>query len=215
MVWGVPGIIWASVSQSEDLALSFGRTTKLGVSVGAAQPRSGSERLRALMDAHFDFVWRSLRRLGLSAADADDAAQEVFLVVSRKLDAIEVLREKRFLFATALRVASSARRSVKRRREDPQASFEDGEYSAQANPEQQLERDQARQQLQSILDAMDLEQRAVFILYELEQLTVPEIAATLTVPIGTVSSRLRAARERFSSIARRLQAQGHTAGGVK
>jgi len=78
-------------------------------------------RLRALMTAYFDFVWRSLRRLGLSPADADDGTQEVFVVVSRKLSAIAVESEKRFLFATALRVASTRRRGLKRRREEPRS----------------------------------------------------------------------------------------------
>ena len=71
------------------------------------------------MTAHFDFVWRSLRRLGLSADDADDGAQEVFVVASRKLSLIAPQSEKRFLFATALRVASTRRRGLKRRREEP------------------------------------------------------------------------------------------------
>ena len=175
---------------------------------------SAEERLRALMAAHFDFVWRSLRRLGLTAADADDATQEVFLVVSRKLSAIEPESEKRFLFATALRVASTWRRGVRRRREDPQASFEDEAQAHAFDQEQALELGWARLQLQTILDDMDLEQRAVFVLYELEQLTVPEIAAILSVPLGTVSSRLRAARERFSAVVRRLQAKRVAQGGA-
>ena len=170
------------------------------------------DRLRSLMDAYFDFVWRSLRRLGLSDADADDGTQEVFLVASRRLAAIEPLREKRYLFATAVKVASTVRRSTRRRREEPEESLEPGALELSHDPEaygpeRLLEFSRARQQLQGILDAMELEQRAVFILYELEQLTVPEIAATLSLPIGTVSSRLRAARERFSDFVRRLHAK--------
>lgn len=176
---------------------------------------SAEDRLRAVMEAHFDFVWRSLRRLGLSSVDADDATQEVFLVVSRKLDAIEPHKEKRFLFATALRVASTWRRGTRRRREDPQGSFDEQATLHVADQEHELTLGWARVQLQAILDEMDLEQRAVFVLYELEQHTVPEIADTLSIPLGTVSSRLRAARERFAATVRRLQAKQVARGGAR
>jgi len=179
------------------------------------QLASAEERLRAVMDTHFDFVWRSLRRLGLSSADADDATQEVFLVVSRKLQAIEPQKEKRFLFATALRVASTWRRGARRRREDPQGSFDEQASPQVWDQEHDLELGWARLQLQAILNEMDLDQRAVFVLYELEQHTVPEIADTLSIPLGTVSSRLRAARERFAAVVRRLQAKQVAQGGVR
>ncbi len=70
-----------------------------------------SRRFRALVDRHFEFVWRSVRRLGVPPGDADDAAQEVFVVAARKLDALEPERERSFLFGTAVRVASTRRRT--------------------------------------------------------------------------------------------------------
>jgi RNA polymerase sigma-70 factor, ECF subfamily len=181
-----------------------------------SQPRVGESasevRLRALMTAHFDFVWRSLRRLGLSSADADDGAQEVFVVVSRKLADIAAQSEKRFLFATALRVASTRRRGLKRRREEPRAwpGDEEPESSrerSEPGPERLAELARARRDLNEILDTMKLEQRAVFVLYELEEMTVPEIASLLDLPVGTVSSRLRHAREEFDLSLRRLRAR--------
>lgn len=164
------------------------------------------------MTAHFDFVWRSLRRLGLSAADADDGAQEVFVVATRKLDAIVPESEKRFLFATALRVASTRRRGLKRRREEPLAWPGDDDPMSECErsepgPERLAELAHARRDLNEILSAMKLEQRAVFVLYELEELTVPEIANLLDVPPGTVSSRLRGAREEFDQSLRRMRAR--------
>ncbi len=176
-------------------------------------------RLRALMAAHFDFVWRSLRRLGLSAVDADDGTQEVFLVASRKLSAIVPDSEKRFLFSTALRVASTRRRGLKRRREEPRSWLGDEEPEpererSEPGPERLAELAGARRELSLILDGMKLEQRAVFVLYELEELSVPEIAELLSVPLGTVSSRLRAAREEFDAALRRLRAR-EGARGVK
>jgi len=74
------------------------------------------QRLSALFHQHYDFVWRSVRRLGVPPDAVDDAAQEVFVVASRRLAAIEVGKERAFLFGTALRVASDARRSRARRR---------------------------------------------------------------------------------------------------
>jgi RNA polymerase sigma-70 factor, ECF subfamily len=164
------------------------------------------------MTAHFDFVWRSLRRLGLSPADADDGAQEVFVVLSRKLSAIASQSEKRFLFATALRVASTRRRGLRRRREEPRSWLgeeepESSRERSEPGPERLAELAHARRDLNEILDAMKLEQRAVFVLYELEEMTVPEIASLLDLPVGTVSSRLRGAREEFDLSLRRLRAR--------
>jgi RNA polymerase sigma-70 factor (ECF subfamily) len=166
-------------------------------------------RLRLLMTAHFDFVWRSLRRLGLLGADADDGAQEVFLVASRKLAQILDGHERQFLFATAVRVASTRRRTVQRRREEPLSPLYDQEREerSEPGPERLTEMSRARRELQAILDGMELEQRAPFILFELEELTVPEIAGTLSIPIGTVSSRLRAARDYFRAAVSRLHAR--------
>src|SRR5882724_12012118 len=82
-----------------------------------AREREDGLRLRALVNEHFELVWRTLRRLGVLVPDLDDAAQQVFLVVSRKLSVIELGKEKPFIFQTALRVASDARRTVRRRRE--------------------------------------------------------------------------------------------------
>jgi RNA polymerase sigma-70 factor (ECF subfamily) len=164
------------------------------------------------MDGYFDFVWRSLRRLGLLASDADDATQEVFLVVSRKLPQILVGSERRFLFATALRVASTRRRGLRRRPEDSSETLDDHQHGA-PDPERVLQLAQARRELDQIFDGMDLEQRAVFVLFELEELTVPEIASLLGTPVGTVSSRLRAAREHFQAAVKRLHARAAFAGG--
>src|SRR5687768_17145524 len=79
-------------------------------------------RMRGMVEQHFDFIWRTLRRLGVGEADADDATQEVFLVASRKLEEVAVTKERSFLFGTALRVASTHRRTSSRRRESPGGS---------------------------------------------------------------------------------------------
>ncbi len=151
-------------------------------------------------------MWRVLRRLGLSATDAEDAAQEVFLVLSRRLGDVLPGAERAFLFATARRVASTRRRSVRRRPEDVSDSIED--HSTEAlDPEESHGLAQARVLLDGILEAMDEDARMVFVLYELEHMSGPAIAELLELPMGTVNTRLRRARETFRSAAERLRAR--------
>ncbi len=185
--------------------------TLAGALVGApdAGPAavSSEKRLRDLVDAHYDFIWRSLRRLGVRVGDVDDAVQQVFLVASRKLEAIAPGRERSFLYQTALRVAADSRRSRKRRREV--AGEEQEELPDQApGADDLMDLRRAREKLDLILDGMTLELRAVFTLFELDQLTLTQIAALLEVPRGTVASRLRRARVEFFDRAARLTGRG-------
>jgi len=161
-------------------------------------------RLRRMFDEHFDFIWRSLRRFGLTADRADDAAQQVFVVASRKLDQIQIGSERSFLFGTAMRVASDVRRSAAFRREI--AHPEPGvDLAGGSRPDEALERERERATLDSVLAAMDLELRSVFVLFEMEEMTMPEIATLLAIPTGTVASRLRRAREEFQTKVARLR----------
>jgi RNA polymerase sigma-70 factor, ECF subfamily len=157
-------------------------------------------RLRAIVEAHHDFVWRSLRRLGVATADVDDGAQRVFLTASRKLAAIRLGSERAFLFQTSLRVAADSRRTRRRRREvaDAGDGAEEGPLRDTAiGGEELLDLRRAREDLDRMLDAMPLELRAVFVLFELDELTMVEIADLLDLPPGTVASRLRRARAEF------------------
>jgi RNA polymerase sigma-70 factor, ECF subfamily len=158
------------------------------------------ERLRACVGAHLGAVWRMLRRNGVPTADADDAAQRVFLVLSRKMMDVVPGRELPFLLRTAILVASETRRAHRRRREvnDPAPEMRS---SIAPGPEGELLRREALSQLDSILKAMDESLRVAFVLYELEEMTMAAIAETLEIPPGTVASRLRRARERFESLA--------------
>ncbi len=164
-------------------------------------------RLRTLMAEHFDFVWRQLRRLGLSEDRADDGAQQVFIVAARKLDEIAVGRERSFLFGTAMRVAADARRSTARRRE---VASEGASEPTDPTPhaDELLDQRRARAMLDDALREMDLDLRAVFVLFELEEMTMAQIAKLLELPPGTVASRLRRAREEFDSAVRRWKADG-------
>lgn len=172
----------------------------------AAAGGDAARRLDALVAQHFGLVWRMLRRLGATPADADDAAQEVFLVAARRLDAIELGRERPFLIGVAVRVFATQRRSVQRRHEEPEAKAHQLASSA-ADPSEHIELTQARELLNEALAGLPLEQRTVLVLYELEELSVVEIAELLQAPRGTISWRLKVAREAFSAAAKRLRAQ--------
>jgi RNA polymerase sigma-70 factor, ECF subfamily len=157
-------------------------------------------RLRQVVSEHFEVLWRFLRRLGISDGDTDDAVQEVVLVLARKLDQVEVGCERSFVLSTAFRVASGFRRATRRRREVNDAEL-DELATSELDPEAYAEKQRLRQVLQRVLNELPLELRAVFVLYELEELTMAEIAATLALPPGTVASRLRRSREQFEALA--------------
>lgn len=151
--------------------------------------------------ANYTYVWRSLLRLGVDDAAVDDAVQDVFIVVHRKLDNFEGRAQLRtWLFAIARRVAMRYRARVKRRAVDD----EPGETAAEAGrPDEALSNNEALRSLQSWLDELDDDKRAVFVLSEFEEMRAPEIATTLNVNVNTVYARLRAARQHVSRRARR------------
>src|SRR5262249_38628570 len=136
----------------------------------------------------------------------DDATQQVFLIASNKLDRIPEGGERGFLFATVGNVAAHARRKLARGREQPYAEGHEAIDAAPLADDVIAER-QARKLLDEVLDALADDLRTVFVLYELEELSVPEIAELLRIPGGTVSSRLRRAREEFHKAAKRVRAQ--------
>jgi RNA polymerase sigma-70 factor (ECF subfamily) len=147
---------------------------------------------------HFVFVWRSLYRLGVREADVPDACQEVFLVAHRRLPEFEGrAKVTTWLFRICLRVASGSLRRAHVKREVLDEAALESELSADRDPESSRAHGEGLRLLEVALDALSLEQRTVFVLFELEGFTSTEIAETLELPLGTVYSRLRAARERF------------------
>ena len=180
----------------------------------ASSPRPSPERIAGLVRQHYAFVWRLLRRLGLREGDADDAAQQVFLVAVDRLEGVEPARERPFLYGVALHVGARARRSQQRRREEPLDAAGEGE-SHEPSAEQLLERRQAREALDALLGEMPEELRVVFVLYELEELSTPQIAELCQLPLGTAASRLRRAREDFEERVARLEARRRFSGGER
>jgi RNA polymerase sigma-70 factor (ECF subfamily) len=157
--------------------------------------------------AHFAFVWRSLRRLGIREEDAADTAQEVFIVVHRKLPEFAG-RSKltTWLYGVCFRVASERRRA--RPRAPLAAQEAEALVGRPADPAATAERNQGLAMLERVLDRMPDEQRAVFCLFELEGMTGEEIAEALEIPLGTAYSRLRLARGAFAAATAELAGAG-------
>lgn len=160
-----------------------------------------------LYDRYFDFVWRSLCRLGVPPADLEDAAQDVFVVVHRRLATYEERASiKSWLFGIALRVAKVYRQRGARRRAQ-MAADESVLVCTRGSPEELRAKMQAAEQVQLLLDELDDDKRAVFVLAELEHMPASEIAQALGIPANTVYSRLRLARAAFNDGLKRLKAK--------
>jgi RNA polymerase sigma-70 factor (ECF subfamily) len=155
---------------------------------------------------HVRFVWRALLRLGVRESEVADAVQEAFMVVHRKLGEFGGRsKPTTWLFAICMRVASERRRRSPLRREVPWPD-DFGQEVMDDNGIAAIERGQARALLESILEKMPDEQRIVFVLFELEELSAEQIAALLDISEGTVRSRLRLARGIFQRATVRLRA---------
>jgi RNA polymerase sigma-70 factor (ECF subfamily) len=182
------------------------------VSMPLASPRFArvdEARLRRTVELHFDGLWRFLRRLGISEGDVDDGVQEVILVLARKLDQVDEGSERSFMFSTAFRVASDMRRRAKRRRTLEESAVHEAEGpSVGLDPEASAQQRRLGVLFSQVLEQLSLELRVVFVLYELEDFTMAEIAETLGVPSGTVASRLRRGRETFERLAAQVLAEG-------
>lgn len=160
-------------------------------------PEAATRRtFEALYDDHFDFVWRTLRRLGVQPAAVEDAVQDTFVVVHRRLSALrEDASPKAFLFGIAMRVAHDYRRSA--RRKATVGLDTDREPAPGNDPFADAAHAELGRKLERFLATLDEDKRAVFCLFELEGMTAPEISETLGVGLNMVYSRLRTARDRL------------------
>ena len=182
-----------------DLALTMS-------SSGTAVPATATTTFPALYRAHFDYVWRSLRRLGIRDADLPDLTHDVFVVVHRKLASFDASRPaKPWLFGICFRVALDKKRKHASFRESLDAG--DGPvghaHATTPSADALVEAREAHDVVMKALDVLDFDKRAVFVLHELEGLSMPEIAAVVDAPLNTLYSRLRLAREAFVAELRR------------
>jgi RNA polymerase sigma-70 factor (ECF subfamily) len=163
---------------------------------------------RELFEREFSYVWLSLRRLGVHDRDLEDVAQEVFVRVYRRLDAYEPsLPLRPWLFAFAVRCASDWKRLARNRLEVLGTPTADAE-SRDPRADDQLACEQDLELLLRAIEHMDIDRRAVVILYELDQVPMKEVAASLGIPLPTAYSRLRVAREELTCALGRFHAKG-------
>lgn len=156
-----------------------------------------------LVHRHLDFVWRTLRRLGLCPSDADDASQQVFMIAARQLVEVPPGKERAFLYGTARRIAANARRDRRRRREAP-GELADELEAWGALPDERVELERTAALLDDLLEHLPEELRRVLVLAELEEASVPTIAELEGIPVGTAASRLRRARAAFEKLLERV-----------
>jgi RNA polymerase sigma-70 factor (ECF subfamily) len=165
-------------------------------------PRAESrKRLERIFEENKDFVWRLLRRLGLSREHADDMTQQAFLIATERLDDIKRGSERSFLFGTALRLARTTSRTDRRWVLDEDV---DHRISIAPSAEELGDQHVPIALLDGVLSCMQVDLVTVFILFELEAMSVPEIARLLAIPVGTAASRLRRAREVFHASVSRI-----------
>jgi RNA polymerase sigma-70 factor, ECF subfamily len=158
----------------------------------------------AIFDQHFDYVWNSLRRLGVRESDLEDLSHEVFLKVHGRLDHYDATRPIRpWLFGFAYRVASDHRRLARHRLEVLGAPVE--AVDPVRPPDERIEADEERALVDTALAGMDFDRRAVLVLHDVEEVPVPAIAEELGVPLNTAYSRLRLAREELATAVTRLR----------
>ena len=161
----------------------------------------------AMYRDHAAFVWRTLRRYGVAAEQLEDATQSVFLVVHRKLDSFEARSSVRtWLFRIATRVAKDFRRSATRKGFSQSLDMDTLADVAHA-PDDGAARREAATTVEAVLAELGADRRAVFVLAELEEMSVPEIAAALGWNPNTTASRLRDARRDFEAALRRRQSR--------
>jgi len=176
-------------------------------------PREPSKlrRLHAMLQLHQPLVLRRLRRLGVPEADLDDAVQDVFVVVARRLDDVESERERAFVLGTVARVASMRQRTRRRHPEDPTEAL-DERPSTSFDPESVNASLAAERLVRDLLARLRAESRAVLLLAELEELPLRDVAERLGIPLGTVNSRLRRARAELRGAVVRLRARERFSG---
>lgn len=154
-------------------------------------------RLAALFEAHYDYVYHSLRRLGVYPSDVEDVAHDMFLTVYTKLDQLDEARSARpWLFAFAARFASDYRRLARHRATEDASTL--GNAADTESPEDAADRREKQSLALRALEMLSMETRAVFVGYELEELPMKELADALEIPVNTAYSRLRLAREQLA-----------------
>lgn len=170
--------------------------------------REARAAFRAMYDAHVDFVWRNLRRLGVYETDVDDKTQEVFVIAHRRFADFEERGHgpRAWLFQIVLRVASDARRHKRRHPVDPDGGVAQDQESISPPQAEAIDRREQLEVLDRALAQIEVGRRAVLLLHEVEEMTAPEIAEVMGIPLNTVYSRLRVARAELEEAFEQIRA---------
>lgn len=201
---GSPGVTSLTEPMSAEAALVLAPPL---ADAGTAPARAAVSMpsLAEVYDRHAAMVWRTLRALGVEEAALDDAMQDVFIVVHRRIGDFEGRSAlSTWIYGIARRVASQYRR---RRRDRADESALAREVAPGPSPRESAERQQAARLVMELLAELDEEKREVFVLMELEQLPAPAVAEMLGIPVNTAYSRLRLARQRFEAALARRRAE--------
>jgi RNA polymerase sigma-70 factor (ECF subfamily) len=170
----------------------------------AAPPPHAAALFRTVFETELDYVWNALRQLGVPDRDLEDVAHDVFVTVLRRIDDYDRARPVRpWLFGIAYRTAADYRKRayVRRERIGDVPDRDDGAAPA----DERLAAAEAQRTVALALEALPFERRAVFVMHDVDGHPMPEVAATLAVPLNTAYTRLRAAREEFHAAVRRVQ----------
>jgi RNA polymerase sigma-70 factor (ECF subfamily) len=192
--------------------VATGSATLQDPAISGGRPAEARPTFAHLYEEYFAFAWRSARRLGAPEASLDDVVQEMFMIVHQQLPKFEGRSSiKTWMFGIVLNVVRAHRRALRTKHPhslhpdlhgDPD-SLSDGA----AGPLESASNAEAARVVHQLLEALDDDKREVFVLAELEQLSAPEIARVLNLPMNTVYSRLRLARQEFAVAAARYRAR--------
>jgi RNA polymerase sigma-70 factor, ECF subfamily len=164
----------------------------------AAAPLALTATFPEIFQQHSQFLWRTLINLGVPRCDAQDVCQEVMLTVHRRLPDFDGRSLRGWLYGICLRFASDYRRSARVRREV--TTDAPPERPASPEPSEQLDRLRSLRRTLDALDALDDAKRDAFVLYEVEELTLAEVAEALQVPLQTAYSRIKSARDALREV---------------
>lgn len=159
--------------------------------------------------SYFDFVWATVRRFGVEAAAIDDVVQEIFIAVHGSLATLQRPGAlKSWVYSVARRTISNHHRAIRARGGKGATVIDDDLESHLPTPFELTQKNADLQLLANLLAELDEPKREVFVLVELEEMSVPEVADALDIPVNTAYSRLRTARLAFEAAVARHDARG-------
>lgn len=170
----------------------FRMAGRLAPGATADAPAPAERTIEQLVTDHLPFVWRSLKNLGVDATDVDDQTQEVFLVAHRRLSQWDGSNPRPWLYAIARRRAAAYRRRSHRRHECSVATVPDSTDTRDPSARTEIDL------LNRVLDSLDEDKRAVFLLYEVEEMSMREVAQAVGCSVPTAYTRFQAARRELT-----------------